>query len=87
MVAAIVDLQKVPSPQEAWDKLTPIQQFLVSIVGIPHCIGKYKLPGWTGSLGFYIFKCGNCGELRIDYSHGWDGYLSCDPCLESFFSR
>lgn len=50
----------------------------------PEFVGKFTMPGWSGHSGFYVFKCPECDEVRIDYPHGYceNGriYIRCDKC-------
>ena len=50
----------------------------------PEFVGKFTMPGWTGHSGFYVFKCPECDDVRIDYPHGYceNGclYIYCDKC-------
>ena len=45
--------------------------------------------GWSGSLPFYIVKCGEHGYF-LDYLHGFPGYnegFNCPFCLEEIVGR
>jgi len=45
--------------------------------------------GWSGSLPFYIVKCGEHGYF-LDYPHGFPGYnegFNCPFCLEEIVGR
>ena len=44
-------------------------------------LGKHSLPGWTGELEFYLFRCEKHGVI-IDYPHGIDGELRCSLCTQ-----
>ena len=50
----------------------------------PEFVGKFTMPDWTGHSGFYVFKCPDCDEVRIDHPHGYceNGclYIRCDRC-------
>lgn len=45
------------------------------------------MSGWTGHSGFYLFRCESCGEVCIDYPHGYTDFglmfLRCDHCRET----
>ncbi len=47
-------------------------------------IGKFTMTGWVGHSGFYIFKCFDCGDVCVDYPHGYRDngclYVRCDRC-------
>ena len=45
-------------------------------------LGLFALPGFTGHLPFFIFKCEFCNKFFADYPHG-DGYVICGYCKES----
>ena len=54
----------------------------------PRFLGKFTMPGWVGHLGFYIFRCKNCENVSVDYTHN-GGYkdfdlicFRCDVCRE-----
>ena len=40
-----------------------------------------KLPGWKGSLSFYIFRCPKHGIVE-DYPHGYRERLECPECVK-----
>ena len=50
----------------------------------PEFVGKFTMSGWSGHSGFYVFRCPDCEEVRIDYPHGYceNGclYIRCDKC-------
>lgn len=52
----------------------------------PVFVGKFTMPGWVGHSGFYLFKCRECDEVCVDYSHGYTDfglmYLACRYCGE-----
>lgn len=52
----------------------------------PRFIGKFTMSGWTGHSGFYLFKCEECGNVCVDYPHGYTSfglmYLRCNYCKE-----
>lgn len=52
----------------------------------PLFFGKFTMPGWSGHSGFYLFKCGSCNQVSVDYPHGYTSsgliFLRCDHCQE-----
>jgi tRNA G26 N,N-dimethylase Trm1 len=42
-------------------------------------VGRRKLPGWSGSLMFYLVKCKIHGEF-ITYPQGYNQRLECPKC-------
>ncbi|MBI2674197.1 MAG: hypothetical protein HYX22_00455 [Candidatus Yanofskybacteria bacterium] len=52
----------------------------------PVFVGKFTMPNWIGHSGFYIFRCKECGEVSVDYPHGYTDhglmYLACCYCRE-----
>lgn len=50
----------------------------------PRFYGKFTMIGWVGHSSFYLFKCRSCGEVAIDYPHGYRPggycYIRCDEC-------
>ena len=52
----------------------------------PLFVGKFTMPGWSGHSGFYLFKCLECGDVNVDYPHGYCDFgclfLSCKMCRE-----
>ncbi|MEX2090540.1 MAG: hypothetical protein WD989_00175 [Candidatus Paceibacterota bacterium] len=50
----------------------------------PKFVGFFTLPNWVGHSGFYLFKCPDCGNLCIDYPHGYHEngclYVRCERC-------
>lgn len=44
-------------------------------------VGKHSLPGWTGELEFYLFRCEKHG-IVIDYPHGMGEELRCPVCAQ-----
>ena len=42
-------------------------------------IGDFKLPGWSGELPFYAFKCDEHGFV-VNYPEGHDEILRCPFC-------
>ena len=42
-------------------------------------IGDFKLPGWSGELPFYVFKCDEHGFV-VNYPEGHDEILRCPFC-------
>lgn len=53
----------------------------------PKFVGFYTMTDWTGHSGFYVFRCKNCHETRVDYPHGYTSagclYLKCDSCRQN----
>ena len=46
-------------------------------------VGKFTMPGWVGHSSFYLFRCHECGNVGVDYPHGYRGeflYIRCDVC-------
>jgi len=37
----------------------------------PVFVGNFTMPNRTNHSGFYVFKCKNCGEVCVDYLHGY----------------
>ena len=71
-------LGEVPWPEvppRLWQ--TTRFQRLKARLGFTVCLGLYQKPGWQGALPFYLHKCKDCGELEVDYSHGFNGYFAC----------
>jgi len=52
-------------------------------------IGRFTLPQWSGCLPWFLFACHSCGQLSLDYLHGYEVYLSCqrEECRTSFRMR
>lgn len=54
----------------------------------PLFFGKFTMTGWTGHSGFYLFRCDLCGQVSVDYPHGYVDFglifLRCDHCREIF---
>lgn len=48
-------------------------------------LGNGRREGWSGELPFYLFRCVGCGELSVDYQHGWRPYVTCQrsDCKET----
>ena len=50
----------------------------------PVFVGKFTMPDWVGHSGFYLFKCQDCGNVCIDYPHGYRDngclYIKCYRC-------
>src|SRR3989344_3536441 len=49
----------------------------------PEFVGKFTMLNWTGHSSFYLFRCGGCDTVVVDYPHGYRGnfmYLRCDKC-------
>lgn len=50
----------------------------------PAFVGMFTMPKWSGHSGFYLFKCQSCGNVCVDYPHGYTGagylYLRCGNC-------
>ena len=76
----------VPTVPEAWRKLNAWQKVRVNVVGrIPGLnwflgcaapVGKFILCPGQNPTEHFIFRC-SCGQLHIDYRHGWDRELRC----------
>jgi hypothetical protein len=64
--------------QDEQVKLTTIQRLRLEILGITPT-EKRKLPGWSGELQFYAFKCPEHGIVE-DYPHGYRQVLRCRKC-------
>lgn len=50
--------------------------------------GMYTFPGWSGHTGVYLFRCDDCGEVRVDSPHGYTEsglfFLRCSKCKKTF---
>jgi len=46
----------------------------------PFYVEHRKMPGWSGFLPFYHFKCDKHGD-QISYPHGHKEKLRCPQCL------
>jgi len=44
-------------------------------------IGERRLPGWKGSLMFYVFKCPKHG-IVVGRIYGYDDLPSCPNCID-----
>jgi len=44
-------------------------------------IEKRRLPGWSGSMMFYAFKCPKHG-IMVDSIPGYDDIPSCQKCVD-----
>lgn len=49
----------------------------------PKLLGNFSLPGWTGHLPFYAFRCPDCGKIGVDYPNGYKGFLYCQYCRKN----
>ena len=47
----------------------------------PKLVGSFCLPGFTGHLNFYLFRCPCCGNASVSYIHGVRK-LGCLTCGE-----
>jgi len=45
-------------------------------------VGKRRLPGWSGSLMFYAFKCDKHGIVE-NYKQGHAQVLRCPECMKN----
>ncbi len=45
-------------------------------------VGKFTMPGWSGHLSFYLFRCPSCQEMVVNYPHGMGKYVNCLKCRE-----
>ena len=45
-------------------------------------VGKFTMPGWSGHLNFYLFRCPSCQEMVVNYPHGKGIHVSCLKCRE-----
>ena len=59
-------------------------KILEAWIGVPknYYLGQFTMPGFTGHLPFFVFKCDNCSEFFADYPHG-GGYVICTECKSS----
>ncbi|OGN01906.1 MAG: hypothetical protein A3I26_02800 [Candidatus Yanofskybacteria bacterium RIFCSPLOWO2_02_FULL_43_10] len=50
----------------------------------PVFVGKFTMTDWAGHSGFYLFKCPDCGDVCVDYPHGYRDngclYIRCGRC-------
>ena len=50
----------------------------------PVFVGTFTSTDWAGHSNFYALKCPECGELVVDYAHGYTGggylYFMCKDC-------
>ena len=50
----------------------------------PKFVGFFTMSEWVGHSGFYLFKCEECGNVCVDYPHGYTNfglmYLRCSYC-------
>ena len=54
----------------------PFKRLLVRL-GFTQTAFSRNIPNPTK---FYWFKCLNCGNISLDYAHGFSGYLECRHC-------
>jgi len=50
-------------------------------LGLHVPVGKRRLPGWSGSVMFYAFKCPKHG-IMVDSIPGYDDIPSCQKCVD-----
>ena len=61
-------------PPQPWQ--TTWFQRLKARLGLKPFLGYYQKPSWNGALPFYLHRC-CCGDLEVDYPHGFQGYFLC----------
>jgi hypothetical protein len=66
--------------QDEQVELTLTQRIKLEILGITPT-EKRRLPGWSGELQFYAFKCPIHGIVE-DYPHGYKQELRCRKCQQ-----
>ena len=54
------------------------KRLILSLAGQVY-VEHRTMPGWSGSLPFYAFKCQDHGVV-VDYPHGYDQRLDCPKC-------
>jgi len=54
------------------------KRLILSLAGQVY-VEHRTMPGWSGSLPFYAFKCQDHGTV-VDYPHGYDQRLDCPRC-------
>lgn len=54
------------------------KRLILSLAGQVY-VEHRTMPGWSGSLPFYAFKCPDHGTV-VDYPHGYDQRLDCPKC-------
>lgn len=47
-------------------------------------VGKFTMPGWSGHLNFYLFRCPSCQEMIVNYPHGKGNFVNCLKCKEGY---
>lgn len=57
------------------------RQIKMAEMGFKVPLGKFRRPGWTGDIQFYLFHCEKHG-LVYDYKHGHIPYVMCVQCFE-----
>ena len=78
----ISDYARSLNPYEVYARLNPIKKLLLKILGVVKLETLYvKTPvGTEGTASIYLVKCPRCGQLYIDYPHGYTKYLECPKC-------
>ena len=79
-IQAIAMLEHNPVPTV--DTMSRWQRIKARI-GLDVYVGDYQLSNWSGPLAFYLYRCRRCGDLEIDYRHGWDGHFYCQRRVQS----
>lgn len=52
-------------------KLLTRWQIFKAKIGREVSLGNFLLPGHSAPMVYFLFKCVRCGELSIDYRHGY----------------
>mgnify|MGYP000306506440 CR=1 FL=1 len=69
-------------PVEVLRSLSVFKRLLLRLLGYV-TVEKILVvtPGGTrGVVPIYLAKCFSCGELYVDYPHGYDRYVYCPRC-------
>ena len=76
----------VENPGESVITLGLYKRVVLSLAGQVY-VEHRTMPGWSGALPFYAFRCPVHG-IVVDYPHGYDQRLDCPKChRESDFLR
>ncbi|OHB18128.1 MAG: hypothetical protein A2749_02360 [Parcubacteria group bacterium RIFCSPHIGHO2_01_FULL_45_26] len=61
-------------------RTTPWQRFRALFLVNRILLGSFKKVGQIGYMDWYLFWCGRCEQLRVNYKQGFDNRLDCQFC-------
>ena len=78
----VSDYVRSLNPGDVYARLGPFRKLLLRLLGVVRLERVYvKTPSGTEDMvSIYLARCPHCGNLYVDYPHGYSQFLECPRC-------